>query len=127
MLTNKQNRFSSTALASLFTTILLLSSNAAMSAESTQRDILLALYNDTNGAAWTNNTDWLGAEGTECSWYGVECDTDGKVIGLNLKQNNLVGSIPNELDGLSLIQYLDLGRWVVISSVILSQFPSAIS
>lgn len=109
MLTNNQNRFSSTALASLFTTILLLSSNAAMSAESTQRDILLALYNDTNGASWTNNTDWLGAEGTECSWYGVECDTDGKVIGLNLKLNNLVGSIPTELDGLSLVQYLDLG------------------
>ena len=109
MLTKKHNRFLSTTLASLFTSILLLSSNAAMSAESTQRDILQALYNDTNGAAWTNNTDWLGAAGTECSWAGVECNTDGKVIGLSLKQNNLVGSIPNEVVGLSFIQYLDLG------------------
>ena len=43
MFNNKQNHFSNTALTSLLTTILLLSANAVMSAESTQRDILLAL------------------------------------------------------------------------------------
>ena len=109
MFNNKQNHFSNTALTSLLTTILLLSANAVMSAESTQRDILLALYNDTNGSAWTNNTDWLGAEGTECSWFGVQCDGESNVTRLDLHQNNLVGSIPTAIGSLTTLEYLDFG------------------
>ncbi len=30
-----------------------------------ERDALVALYNATGGDNWTDNTNWLGAEGTE--------------------------------------------------------------
>lgn len=29
-----------------------------------ERAALIALYNSTNGAGWTNNTNWMGASGT---------------------------------------------------------------
>jgi len=38
-----------------------------------ERDALVALYNSTDGANWTDNTGWLGAAGTECTWFGVRC------------------------------------------------------
>ena len=38
-----------------------------------ERDALVALYNFTGGANWTDNTGWLGAVGTECTWFGVRC------------------------------------------------------
>ena len=38
-----------------------------------ERDALVALYNSTDGANWTDNTGWLGEAGTECSWFGVRC------------------------------------------------------
>ena len=38
-----------------------------------ERDALVALYNSTDDANWTDNTGWLGAVGTECSWFGVSC------------------------------------------------------
>jgi hypothetical protein len=34
-------------------------------------DALVALYNSTDGANWTDNTGWMGAAGNECSWFGV--------------------------------------------------------
>jgi hypothetical protein len=30
-----------------------------------ERQALIALYNSTNGASWTNSENWLGAPGTE--------------------------------------------------------------
>jgi len=38
-----------------------------------ERDALIALYNSTDGANWSDNTNWLGAVGTECNWLGVDC------------------------------------------------------
>lgn len=97
------------ALLTLLMTTLLMTAQVVKAADETpsQREILLALYNATNGDAWTNKTDWLGDEGTECSWYGVQCDGDENVTQLSLDQNNLEGSIPVEIGGLSALQLLD--------------------
>jgi len=59
---------------------------------------LVALYNSTNGAGWTNHSGWL-VTGTPCSWYGVTCDT-GHVIRLDLSSDHLSGSISPELSKL---------------------------
>ena len=64
-----------------------------------ERDALVALYNSTDGANWTDNTGWFGETGTECSWYGVTCSS-GLVSSLNLGFNSLSGSIPAELGDL---------------------------
>ena len=50
-----------------------------------EREALIALYNATDGDNWTCNDGWLGAPGTECSWYGVTCDTEENYVSqLNL-------------------------------------------
>ena len=58
-----------------------------------ERQALIAIYNATNGPGWTNRTGWLGAPGTECNWYGVNCSLNN-VTWLDLDNNNLVGPLP---------------------------------
>jgi hypothetical protein len=82
-----------------------------------EREALIALYKNTAGDGWTDNSGWratpLDADGfampgTECSWHGVICSSD-RVIGLDLYQNLLTGSIPAELENLAYLEALDLG------------------
>lgn len=72
---------------------------------------LRALYDATGGGNWTNKTGWLGAAGTECSWFGVTCGNGNTtVVGLNLAGNNLVGTLPAELQNLTNLTTLHLGQ-----------------
>ena len=64
------------------------------------RDILVALYNATDGANWTNNTNWLSDEPLG-DWHGVTTDANGRVTGLRLSSNQLSGRLPTELGSLS--------------------------
>ena len=73
-----------------------------------ERDALITLYNSTNGANWTNKTNWLGAVGTECTWFGVTCSEGGSVETLALPANNLVGILPAQLGALDAMTTLDL-------------------
>ncbi len=60
------------------------------------RAALVALYNATGGADWTNNTNWLSNEALS-EWHRVETDEDGRVTALRLGVNKLSGEIPAEL------------------------------
>ena len=64
-----------------------------------EREALIALYNSTDGANWSNKSNWMGDEGTECTWFGVSCGA-GHVTELVLNSNNLDGSLPAELGDL---------------------------
>ena len=66
---------------------------------SSDRDVLVAVYNETDGNNWANNTNWL-SEAPLGSWYGVTIDDDGRVTELNLRNNNLHGMIPAEIGNL---------------------------
>ena len=72
----------------------------------TDRDVLIALYNATNGANWINRTNWL-SDNDLSTWYGVKASND-RVTSLNLEQNNLEGRIPAALGELSDINTLML-------------------
>ncbi len=60
---------------------------------------LVALYNTTDGANWTDNTNWLSAELVE-TWHGVTV-VDNRVTEILLANNQLAGSIPSEIGNLS--------------------------
>ena len=99
------------ALSALLSTILLLLSGGnalAQGSVATDRAALVALYNATAGANWTNNTNWKTTVPLS-AWYGVVTDADGRVTRLDLKRNRLSGEIPAELGRLaSLLElYLD--------------------
>jgi Leucine-rich repeat (LRR) protein len=69
---------------------------------------LVALYNSTNGAGWTTNTNWL-VTNTPCSWYGVGCG-GGRVASINLDANHLTGSLPPELGNLTFLSSLSFSQ-----------------
>jgi hypothetical protein len=64
----------------------------------TDRAALVALYNATNGANWTDNTNWNTANKVY-TWYGVSMVGD-RVSKIDLRGNNLDGTIPPEIGDL---------------------------
>ena len=68
---------------------------------------LMALYNSTDGANWTTNTNW-GTTEPIGTWFGVFINTDGRVTTLYLLNNNLNGTMPASLGNLTRLQQLDL-------------------
>lgn len=55
------------------------------------RAVLMELYESTNGEEWKKNDHW-GSQMPLSSWYRVQCDTEGNVVGLNFTANDLEGS-----------------------------------
>ena len=69
---------------------------------------LVVLYEATDGANWTNNTNWL-SDRPLSEWHGVTTDAYGRVARLNLSANQLSGSIPLALGYLANLRALYLG------------------
>ena len=70
------------------------------------RTVLMELYNATSGANWTNNTNW-GSSAHIDSWHGVTL-SGNRVAELQLRENNLIGSIPSSLGSLTRLRALYL-------------------
>ena len=81
--------------------------SGAFASEETDRDALIALYRATDGDNWLSNDNWLTNAPID-TWYGVITDIRGRVIELNLSENDLSGSIPAELGKLTELEWLDL-------------------
>ena len=72
------------------------------------RALLERLYQATDGRRWTNRQNW-GTDASLEDWHGVTTDDAGRVVGLDLRENNLTGPIPSQLGGLARLVTLDLG------------------
>jgi len=72
---------------------------------------LVALYRSAHGHSWYSG--WKitgkGPDGSECSWVGVTCDATPHVTELYLRNNNLIGPLP-DLTGLPNLTVLILGE-----------------
>ena len=75
---------------------------------SPDREALIAFYNATGGANWTEHTNWL-TNAPVGQWYGVTTDGNGRVTELNLTFNQLKGEMPPELANLTNLKVLALG------------------
>lgn len=94
-------------------------STASLSAEGTSdRDILIALYEATDGANWINSDNWL-TDAPLREWYGVETDASGRVVQIDLSgtwdsdagayvRHGLSGPIPPAVGNLSNLTRLSL-------------------
>ena len=72
------------------------------------RAALVALYNATAGPSWKDNANWLSDAPLD-RWHGVTTAPDGQVTRMDLRNNNLSGSLPPELGRLSGLTWLVLG------------------
>ncbi len=57
---------------------------------------LVSMYDSLDGPNWTNQEGWK-MDCDICSWYGITCDGSGRVTRIDLRENNLGGSIPVEI------------------------------
>jgi len=58
---------------------------------------------------YPQSSDGFAMPGTECGWYGIECDASGNYIThISLYENNLSGTIPPELGDLKYLYLLYL-------------------
>ena len=81
---------------------------AAQGSVAGDRAALVALYDATGGADWTDRTNWTTG-GPVDTWHGVTTDADGRVAALALPENELAGTLPAALRGLTRLRRLDLG------------------
>lgn len=92
-------------------------STAQADIPASERLVLINLYESTGGASWTNNINWNGSAGTECTWYRVTCDaTQSHVIQITLTNNHMVGSLPS-ISGLTALQYFSVNNNQLSGSV----------
>ena len=72
--------------------------------------MLLELFKATGGPEWKRKGGW-GTDLPICQWEGVECreffDSNGPVLGLRLRANNLQGLVPISLTTLPRLAILD--------------------
>lgn len=54
---------------------------------------LVDLYDSTDGANWTNHNGWMN--GPVRTWFGIVLNSNGRVVSLDLHNNNLIGDLPN--------------------------------
>ena len=73
----------------------------------TDRQVLVTLYDATDGPNWRDNTNWL-SEAPIGEWYGVSTDGNGRVVRLELEANQLRGKIASELGNLANLEWLEL-------------------
>ncbi len=73
----------------------------------TERDVLVALYQATDGTNWANSENWL-TDAPIGTWQGVTTDDSGRVEILDLRENRLRGLIPSELGNLTNLTVLNL-------------------
>ena len=81
----------------------------------TERQALIDFYDSTGGDNWLNKTGWKGKIGTECSWFGVECDSNKThVLKLNFWNsgdgNNLIGAINQTIENLIHLKEIGLNN-----------------
>jgi len=69
-------------------------------------DALVGLYQATDGPNWTNHSGW-NTPTDPCTWHGVTCSPAG-VTKLDVYGNNLTGSVPASIGGLTNVTVLTL-------------------
>ena len=76
-------------------------------APATDREVLRKLYDAMGGERWFATGNWF-TDVPLRDWHGVDADGQGRVVGLDLSHNGLVGAIPPEIAGLDALASLAL-------------------
>ena len=69
---------------------------------------LNSLYEAVGGEDWTQSAGWQG-DAALSEWYGVDADSLGHVVTLDLSSNGLAGELPSSLGNLANLTKLRIG------------------
>ena len=78
------------------------------------RAVLASLYETAGGPVWARSDGWLGDGGLN-DWYGIDSDSLGRVVGIDLSNNGMTGRVSSslaQLNGLTSLKFAgnpDLG------------------
>ncbi|KAL0232727.1 hypothetical protein GEMRC1_011474 [Eukaryota sp. GEM-RC1] len=74
-----------------------------------EREALAALHHALGGPEWKQQWPIHDWDINQCHFFGIGCH-NGKVMSINLRNNNLDGHLPNEIGCFPALRYLDLSR-----------------
>jgi len=70
------------------------------------RSVLLEFYEAMDGDNWS--ASWDTTQCDPCSWYGITCNSEQEITGIDLSNNNLQGALPTSLAEVVTLSTLDL-------------------
>jgi len=88
--------------------VLLLPPLFARAAVLDEREVLYHVYANLNGDNWDDK--WNTDDTDVCAYHGIECNDAGKIIKIDLKDNNLAGSVSPHVYTLPHLRELDLSK-----------------
>lgn len=72
-----------------------------------ERDALIALYDNTNGENWINQLNW-NSEQPVSTWYGITTHANGSVKSISLISNRMRGEVSASIADLTALEVINL-------------------
>ncbi len=73
------------------------------------RAVLAGLHQTAGGSGWSNADGWLADRTPLNTWFGISTDSIGRVVEVDLADNNLSGTLPSNLGTLHRMTGLRIG------------------
>jgi hypothetical protein len=83
--------------------------------------MLAVMFHSWDGLGWTDNSGWLSRD-EGCSWLGITCNDEGRVIRVDLPNNSLSGTVPSQMGKLQDLQVINLSGNLGLTGTIPSSF-----
>ena len=83
--------------------------DAVPTASGEEINALQDLFDSTHGNSWTRSDGWKTTS-NYCEWFGITCNSSGRVIKIDLSDNNLSGTPSSSIFELTSLRELDLGQ-----------------
>lgn len=91
-------------------TLLLVATSGFAAVPAQERAALVTIYTALDGPNWKVRANWGAAAGSECTWYGVTCDSaNSTVTALDVSWNNARGVLPRDIGDLTNLVELRAG------------------
>jgi Leucine-rich repeat (LRR) protein len=81
-----------------------------------EKDVLVSLFQGTNGMNWNNKDGWTDDNVDICKWYGIKCKEGSTVESILLGSNGLIGTVPSGIYTMPNLKFL----WLYSNHVDLS-------
>ena len=102
-------------------------------------EALVDLYKDTWGTNWREKTHWVEAVQFKpendysenamnvCNWRGISCNSQWRLVGIDLENNNLINKFSNSFKNLNNLEVLNLSENLNFNAEFKSEFKTALT